>query len=278
MRTAGIAASGTAARAQLAPVALVVDGRGVAYLSLQRPDHGNAYDGELLESWHVCLDELEARKGLRAVVLSGEGRNFQVGADLRWLAAVREGGDEANDIASVLTATAFERQDRLPVPVICLIQGGCFGGGTGLAAASDIVVASQTATFSVAEVRWGLEPSIILPLLTRAMSPRHVRRYAVTAESFDAAEAARIGLVHEVVAPGDLASRGEQIVSEILRNAPEAVRRTKQHLRDGSRDELIRAHSKARRSQEADEGLAAFAARRPPTWEGPSPTDTKDED
>ncbi|WP_404386399.1 enoyl-CoA hydratase-related protein [Knoellia locipacati] len=248
-------------------VGLAVDERGVASLRLQRPECGNAYDGDLLRSWHAALDDLECVEDLRVVVLSGEGRHFQAGADLDWVARVRESSVEENAAASALTATAVERLEALPVPVICLVQGSCFGGGTGLAAAADVVVAAEGATFSVAEVRWGLEPSIVLPQLTRAMSGRHLRRYAVTGETFDAVEAVRTGLVHEVVDGGELARRSEELVVEVLRCAPGAVRHTKGHLtRAHLRDDLLRAHILARTSSEAAEGLAAFASRRPPAW------------
>ena len=125
------------------------------------------------------------------------------------------------------TAEAVDRLNRLPVPTIALVQGGCFGGGTGIVAACDVVIAADNAIFSIAEVRWGLTAAIILPQLSDAISVRQLRRYALTGERFGAAEAQRIGLVHQVVPLDRLAAAGEEMVARLLENGPVAMAETK---------------------------------------------------
>ena len=130
-----------------APVLLNIDARGVAQVVLNRPERNNAYDGDLIQALLAALDELEKASGLRAVVISGAGRHFQAGADLRWIAAVRAASREDNIAVSRATAQAIWRLNRAPVPVIALVQGACFGGGTGLLAACDVVIAAEDCDF-----------------------------------------------------------------------------------------------------------------------------------
>ena len=129
--------------------------------------------------------------------------------------------------ASRATAEAVQRLNLLPVPTVALVQGACFGGGTGIISACDVVIAADNANFAISEVRVGVAGTIIIPQLNDAIGLRQVRRYALTGERFDAQEARRIGLVHEVVPLAELQAAGERIVSAILNNAPDAVSQTK---------------------------------------------------
>jgi methylglutaconyl-CoA hydratase len=155
-----------------------------------------------------------------------------------------------------------------------LVQGGCFGGGTGIVAACDVVIAAEDAMFSIAETRWGLMAGIILPQLADAIGARQVRRYALTGERFGAAEARRIGLAHEVVPVGEMAAAGERVVAQLLQNAPEANAQTKSAAMEfawGAVGEevlgrLVAQHAAKRRSAEATEGLASFVEKRPASW------------
>ena len=209
------------------PVLWSVDSRGVARVSFNRPEVNNAYDGALIKGVLSALEALSGVEGLRAVLLTGNGRHFQAGADLKWLDGVAKSSPAANVDASRATAEAVRRLNLAPVPTVALVQGGCFGGGTGIIAACDIVIAADTAVFSISEVRWGLTAAIILPQLIDAMSLRQLRRYALTGERFDAKEARRIGLVHEVVAAGEIEAAGEQMISRLLENGPTAIAETK---------------------------------------------------
>jgi methylglutaconyl-CoA hydratase len=257
-----------------APVLLDVDGRGVARVILNRPERNNAYDGDLIQALLAALDALDKTRGLRAVVISGNGRHFQAGADLKWIDAVRKASREDNIAASRATARAIWRLNRAPVPTIALVQGACFGGGTGLLAACDVVIAAEDAMFSIAEVRWGLTAAIIIPQLNDAIGLRQVRRYALTGERFDAAEARRIGLVHEVVPPGELEAAGARIIDQIVQNGPEAIAQTKAlaldsawaHLDETAFSRLVESHADKRLSAEAAEGLASFAGKRAAIW------------
>lgn len=138
------------------PVLLDVDARGVAYVTLNRPERYNAYDGALIEALLLVLDVVEKTPGLRAVVIAGKGRHFQAGADLTWINAVREQSREDNERVSRNTALAIQRLNFAPLPTVALVQGACYGGGTGLIAACDVVIAADDAAFSISEVRWGI--------------------------------------------------------------------------------------------------------------------------
>jgi methylglutaconyl-CoA hydratase len=259
---------------ETAPVLWGIDARGVARVELNRPAVNNAYDGALLAGLHAALDALSAAAGLRAVVLTGRGRHFQAGADLAWIDAVRGEDEAANLRASHATGDAVRRLNAVPVPTVALVQGACFGGGTGIVAACDVVVAAETAVFSIAEVRWGLTAAIIIPQLVDAIGVRHLRRYALTGERFDAAEARRIGLVHEVVPTDGLAAAGARIVDHVLANGPQAVAETKAlalaqavaSWGGAAFEALVACHARKRRSDEAKEGLASFVEKRPAAW------------
>ncbi len=251
-----------------------IDARGVATVTLNRPEVNNAYDEALIQGLHDALDVLGARGDVRGVVLRGAGRHFQAGADLKWIRSVASESEEANVQASRMTAMAVHRLNRLPVPTIALVQGACFGGGTGIVAACDIAIAAEDALFSIAETRWGLMAGIILPQLADAIGARQVRRYALSGERFDAEEARRIGLVHRVVPRVGLDAAGEAMVAQLVQNAPEATAQTKAvalefawgRVEEGVLERLIGQHAAKRRSAEAAEGLASFVEKRPARW------------
>ena len=251
-----------------------LDARGVARVTLNRPEVGNAYNSDMIDGLLSAMDELGGKPGLRVVLLSGNGRHFQAGADLRWIRGVSAASAEENAAVSRATALAVDRLNRLPVPTVALVQGGCFGGGTGIVAACDVVIAADNATFSISEVRWGLTAAIILPQLSDAIGVRQLRRYALTGERFGAEEAARIGLAHKVVPLADLAAAGETVIAQLLENGPIAMAETKQvalqsawggFSRDAF-DALVVSHAAKRRSPEAAEGLASFAEKRAAKW------------
>jgi len=256
------------------PVLLDIDARGVARVTLNRPDRNNAYDGALIEGLLAGLDALDKAEGLRAVVLAGRGKHFQAGADLKWINAIRNGSRADNIAVSRATARAIWRLNRAAVPTLALVQGACFGGGTGLLAACDVVIAAADAVFSIAEVRWGLTAAIIIPQLNDAIGLRQVRRYALTGERFSAEEARRIGLVHEIVPASALEAAGARIVDQILQNGPAAVAETKAlalqsawaDLDDAAFERLVESHAAKRQSAEAAEGLASFTEKRAAVW------------
>jgi len=255
------------------PVLWSVDERSVAYVTLNRPQVYNAYNGDMIDALLAAFDKL-AREPLRAVVITGNGRNFQAGADVKWLDTVRRSSPQDNLRASRMTAEAMQRLNTLPIATVALVQGACFGGGAGLIAACDIVIAADNAIFSIAEVRIGVAGTIIIPQLNDAIGVRQVRRYALTAERFDVKEAHRIGLVHEIVPLPELQAAGERIVDHLLANGPQAIAQTKaralhsawSNLEDDVFTGLIESHAAKRQSEEAAEGFASFLEKRPARW------------
>ena len=256
------------------PVLWDVDVRGVATVTLNRPEVNNAYNGEMIDGLLAALDALGSTKGLRAVVLKGNGKHFQAGADLKWINAVRKSPPAENLRVSRATAEAVQRLNMAPVPTVALVHGGCFGGGTGMIAACDVVLAAENSVFSIAEVRWGLHASIIIPQLADAIGVRHLRRYALTGERFGADEACRIGLAHKVVPLAELESEGARIVEHVLANGPAAIAETKAWVLRSARSDLdekefaalIESHAAKRQSPEAAEGLSSFAEKRAGRW------------
>jgi methylglutaconyl-CoA hydratase len=256
------------------PVLWDIDARAVATVTLNRPEVNNAYNGAMIDGLNAALDALGQAKGLRAVVLKGNGKHFQAGADLKWINEVRKSSPDENLRVSRATAQAVQRLNMAPVPTVALVHGGCFGGGTGMIAACDIVIAADNAVFSIAEVRWGLHASIIIPQLADAIGVRQLRRYALTGERFNAAEACRIGLAHRVVPLSELEAEGARTVEHLLANGPDAIAQTKawilksawSDLGETDFDALIESHSAKRQSAEAGEGLASFAEKRAGRW------------
>ena len=251
-----------------------IDTRGVAAVTLNRPHVNNAYNGDLIRGVHEAMDALGKRQGVRVVVLRGNGKHFQAGADLAWASSVGQLSMEENEQVSRATGEIVRRLDTLAIPTVALVQGGCFGGGTGIVAACDVVVAAEDAIFAITETRWGLMPGIILPQLHQAIGLRALRRYALTGERFGAHEAHRIGLAHEICPVTELEAVGARIVDALLMTAPNATTATKLRslqvsgafIDDGLFRDLVREHAATRQLAEAAEGLASFQEKRKPGW------------
>lgn len=254
-----------------------LDERGVATVTLNRPEVNNAYNGDMIAGLHEAMDLLGTKSGLRVVLLKGNGKHFQAGADLTWINAQGKLGPEANLKASEATGMAVRRLNELPVATVAMIQGGCFGGGTGVAAACDVVVAAENAIFAITEARWGLMASIIFPQLVQAIGLRQVRRYALTCERMTATEAQRIGFVHEVCPLDALQATADKVVDALLKSAPQATATTKRLnmeiadavMSDALFEDLVQRHAATRRGEEAAEGTLSFMEKRDPAWYKP---------
>jgi methylglutaconyl-CoA hydratase len=254
-----------------------VDARGVATVALNRPEVHNAYDGALIDALIAALEALAADPRVRLLVLRGNGRHFQAGADLAWLKQVAGAPLEDNVAFSRRTTEAMRGLNQFPAPTIALVHGACYGGGIGMVACCDVRFATETATFALSEVRWGVIPAPIVPQLCAAMGVASLRRYGITGERFDAHEARRIGLIHEICAEGGLDAAAEPVVEAILRGAPEAVRTTKRLVLAEARLALSEQEVEAlavqaairRASPEAAEGLASFQQKRDAAWYRP---------
>jgi methylglutaconyl-CoA hydratase len=256
------------------PVLCEIDKRGVASVTLNRPAVNNAYDGALIDGLIATLEALAADNKLRCVVLRGAGRHFQTGADLKFLRHLRTVTAADNREFSRRTLAAFRAVQLSPRPTIARVQGGCFGGGVGFAAACDIAIAAEDAIFAISEVRWGITPAPIVPLLVDRIGSRNAGRLALTGERFDAAAALRIGLVHEVCPADRLEEAAARVVDHLLMAGPEAVAITKRLIAEAVEtpftaqfhDRIVAEGAGRRRSLEAEEGLASFAEKRKPRW------------
>jgi methylglutaconyl-CoA hydratase len=259
---------------------LAIDARGIATLTLNRPEVANAYDEDLLRALAVALQKLADDADVRALVIRGAGRHFQAGADLNWLNRLSRQGPEENYTASIVTVRFSKALNELPKPTIAVVHGACFGGGCGIACCVDIALATPDAIFGISEVRHGIAPTPISTHMVNAIGIRQARRYALTGERFGAEEALRMGMVHEVVAADRMETRLAEVLDAILLGAPGAIARTKLSmlgangmLRDEREAELL-AHEgwMQRQSAEGREGTTAFREKRRPAWYKPPAT------
>ncbi len=247
----------------------------VAYVYLNRPELRNAFDAETIAELTHTFTELAADPTLRAIVLGAHGKAFCAGADLNWMRAMAdytwaENHADGSRLAQMLWTIA-----SCPVPVIAKVQGDCYGGGVGLVACCDVVVAAEQVGFCLSEAKLGLSPATISPYVIRALGERAARRYFVTAERFSAARAQALGLVHEVCAADDLHEATQQVLHAITHNGPVAVRACKQLVKDigkmplstDLRDLTARRIADIRASDEGREGVQAFLNKRTPAWQ-----------
>ncbi len=251
---------------------------GIALLALARPDVHNAFDDVLVAELTSALLALEADAAVRAVVLLGQGRSFCAGADLNWMRRMAAYGHAENVADAAALATMLKTLARLTKPTIARVHGAAYGGGVGLVACCDIAVAAQEATFALSEARLGLIPATIGPYVVEAIGARAARRYFLTAERFEAAEAYRIGLVHDIVPRTELDTRINELLGPLLLAGPHAQAESKALVRAvGERpidDALIadtaQRIARVRASPEGREGVAAFLDKRVPAWVPPT--------
>ena len=248
---------------------------GVGILTLNKAERHNAFDELLVDEITSGLLELEADPLVRVVVLSATGKNFCAGADLNWVrraatCTTSENLRDARELARLLaTLNEFSK------PTIARVQGPAYGAGLGLIAACDIAVATYDTLFALTEVKLGLIPAVVCPYVVAAIGERQARRYLLSAERFSAAEAYRIGLVHEIV-PGDeqLDEAIGEIIDNLLKNGPQAQAECKALIRlvagqpidEAIGEETAQRITQVRASAEGQEGLAAFLEKRKPNW------------
>jgi methylglutaconyl-CoA hydratase len=251
-----------------------VDARGVARLTFNRPERRNALDPALVFETTAALRRLEAREDVRIVMIDGAGGNFCAGGDIESMKRMASESVEENERDALLLAELMGTLDRLGKPTLAVVQGAVYGGGVGLVACCDIVVAADNASFCLSEVKIGLTPSVIGPYVHRAIGPRQARRYFLSAEVIPATRAREIGLAHEVAPQEELDVVASRIIDALLAAAPGAVREAKESCflfaRHPIDAELTKETAKRiairRTSPEGREGFAAFLEKRSPAW------------
>jgi methylglutaconyl-CoA hydratase len=246
---------------------------GIGTVLMDRPDRHNAFDEHVIADLTAAFAKLGADDAVRAVVLRGTGKSFSAGADLDWMRRMAV-YDEAANLADARALAALMRTiDTLPKPTVALVHGAAYGGGVGLVACCDIAIATEAAAFSLSEVKLGLIPAVISPYVVRAIGARAARRYFLTAERFDAVEARRLGLVHELAASDGLEEAARQVLAALRGNGPAAVRAAKDLVGAVAgkapaevEDDCARRIAAIRAGDEGKEGVAAFLEKRKPSW------------
>ncbi len=246
----------------------------VATVTLNRPDVRNAFNDEVIAELTAAFRDLGARDDVRCIVLAAKGSAYCAGADLNWMKRMADYTREENVADAAQLGEMLRTIYSCPKPTIARVQGDVYAGGTGLVAACDIAVAVDTANFCLSETRLGLIPATISPYVIRAMGARAAHRWFLTAERFGAAEAHRIGFVHEVVAADELDAKVAEIAQALVNAGPAAVKATKQLVQDVAGKDItpdliamtVRGIADIRVSPEGREGLQSFLQKRKPGW------------
>lgn len=258
-------------------VLIHINDDGNATLMLNRPEVHNAFDPEMVEGMTVALNELQRDPDVRAVVLIGAGTSFSAGADIAHMKKSATYTRKQNYELALLNAQMFHTLYTLEKPTIACIRGAVRGGGCGLVAACDIAFAARTATFRLSEVKLGIIPAMISPYVIAAMGARMAHRYMLTGEEFDAAEAFRIGFIHDIAEDEDLNGKVGALLGQLYTSGPKAMLAVKKlipfaaHSPIGKEivEDTARRIAELRATPEAQEGLSSFLEKRKPAWVTP---------
>jgi methylglutaconyl-CoA hydratase len=246
----------------------------VARVYLNRPDVRNAFNDAVIAELTAVFRELGADPSLRAIVLGGHGKAFCAGGDLNWMRAMADYSWEQNRADARALADMLWTLYTCPVPLVGRVHGDCYAGGVGLAAVCDVLVAADGMHFCLSEAKLGLLPATIGPYVVRALGEQASRRYFVSAERFGAAEAHRLGFVHELASAGTIDARVDAIVQTLVANGPAAVKASKKLVQDLAgqplsaelRADTARRIADIRASDEGREGMQSFLNKRAPRW------------
>jgi len=246
----------------------------IARVALNRPDVHNAFDETLIAELTHVIRTLDADPRIRMLVLEGRGKSFCAGADLNWMKKMAgfshdENLADANALAAMLSAL-----NNTSKPTLARVHGAAYGGGVGLVACCDVAIGTPQATFALSETRLGLIPAAISPYVIEAIGARAARRYFLSAERFDAGEAYRLGLLHEVVPESELDATVDRLVAAFLVAGPQAQSEAKLLIRavaqrpidQGVIGDTAKRIARVRATPEGKEGVAAFLAKRKPAW------------
>jgi methylglutaconyl-CoA hydratase len=250
--------------------------RGIASVTLNRPEQHNAFDDGMIAELIELLGQLEQDDRVRVLVLRAAGKSFSAGADLNWMRRMADYDLAQNMDDAMQLAELMRRLNCFPKPTIALVQGAAYGGGVGLIACCDIAIASKQALFCLSEVKLGLIPAVISPYVIEAIGARAARRFMLTAERFSAEQACRLGLVHQVVEAQELDTTLDSILEFLLAAGPAAQAAAKDLIRAVSNQPIdsdiiqncAQRIAQIRATSEAREGLDAFLEKRKPNWPG----------
>ncbi len=251
-----------------------VDERNIATVTLNRAEKHNAFDDEMINELTRVFKKAGEDKSVRALILRAEGKSFSAGADLKWMKKMASYTEAQNESDALALATMLQTLYKMPKPTIARVQGAAFGGAVGLIACCDIAIGSKLSKFCLSEVKIGLIPATISPYVVEAMGARVCRRYFQTAEVFSARRARRLGLLSESVTEDELDSTIDNILSNILKNGPQAVAKAKdlvqwvstQEINDALLTKTSKLIAQVRTSEEGQEGLSAFLEKRSASW------------
>ena len=252
----------------------------IATVTLNRPALHNAFNDEVVNALGAAWERIGSSKEIRVVVIKGAGASFSGGGDLDYMRKAGAASREQNLTGTIAMARMLQALRDLPQATLAMVHGNCMAGATGVVAAADIAIATGNAKFAFSEVKFGLTPATISPYVVAAIGARNAGRYFLTGERFPAAEAQRIGLVHEVVVDeAALAAKEKELIAALLQGAPGATAAIKKLIREVSGrplDEEMIASTAANIadrmvSAEGQEGLGAFFEKRRPKWSGEAP-------
>lgn len=264
--------------ADYALLTLSIDARGVAFVTLNRPEVHNAFDDRLIAELTQVFAELDSNGNVRLAVLSGNGKSFCAGGDLNWMRKMKNYSRKENIDDSTRLEAMFARVAGFSKPLIGVVHGNALGGGSGLTAVCDYVVASDDATFGFTEARIGIAPSVISPYVIEKVGISYARAYFLSGMPFSAAVAKDMALVHRVVSRENLQSAAQEVIGEFLKAAPAAACRSKALIgrivalsrdtkaRDAIREFTIETIADLRVSDEGQEGMDAVLGKRKPKW------------
>lgn len=260
---------------------LVTISGSTATISMNRAQVHNAFDDALIADLTAALEDCARDAAVRAVVLTGTGASFSAGADLNWMRGMAQASEADNRADSLRLATLMRTLNFLPKPTIARVNGSAYGGGVGLVACCDIAIGVDNAKFSLSEVKLGLVPAVISPYVIAAIGVRQARKFFISGEVFDATTAARIGLLHDAIAPDQLDQAMDRTLHFLGKGGPAAQAEAKQlalrvggmtrasaEITDAENAELI---ARLRVSEEGQSGLAAFLDKRAPHWVASGP-------
>ena len=246
-----------------------ISARGVATVTFNRPDRGNALSSMMIDELVLHLRELASDAKVRVLILRANGKHFCGGADV----TPKKDGESAKFSLSDL----FQDLDQFPKPTISVVNGGAIGAGAAITVCCDVTFAFPDAFFSVPEVRLGIVPGGVVPVLLRTLGSRNLRRYGLSGERVMGPEAVRVGFAHEVHAAENMDVAIETMADSMLLGAPNAQRATKEQISSFDHESVremrsqgnSRSHNHGIRTPEASEGVAAFKEKRKPNWYAP---------